>query len=200
MQQKTKSGRWNGTRLLRYSWIGICLLLVACHTDMYEQAYYEPDEPSAFFADGRANRPPVPNTIAIGQYLSDPVLFTGRTSEGELATGLPMELSEELIRRGQNRYNIYCAPCHGLTGDGNGIIARRGPMLVTSLHDDRLRTVPEGYLFDVISNGLGRMYGYASRVEPEDRWAIVAYVRALQLSQNANPDDVPPEETQGLER
>lgn len=189
----------NLIRLFRRGWVVVCLLLTACHLDMYDQPKYEPNDPSSFFEDGRANRQPAPNTVAVGQFQTDPAFFTGKTSDGELITELPVELTMDLLETGQVRYNSFCMPCHGMSGDGQGMIARRGPLEVPSLHQDRLRTVALGYYFDVISNGVNRMYGYGARISPEDRWAIVAYVRALQLSQNATIDDVPPEELQQLE-
>lgn len=187
------------TRLLRHSWVLLCLFLVACHLDMYDQPKYKPNDPSEFFEDGRANQPPVPNTIGVGQFQTDPAFFTGKDAAGELVTELPVELTMNLIETGRIRYNSYCLPCHGVSGDGNGMIAQRGPLEVPSFHQERLRTVAIGYYFDVITNGINRMYPYGSRVAPEDRWAIAAYVRALQLSQNATTDDVPPEELPQLE-
>lgn len=175
------------TRMARLAWLPLCLLLVACHVDMYDQPKYKPNDVSSFFPDGRAMQPPPANTVPLNSYNPDSPLMTGRI-EGQLADQLPPEikLDAALLARGQSRYNAFCAPCHGLVGDGNGVIAYRGPMTVTSLHNDRLRTVQIGYFFDVITNGIGRMYSYASRIPPEDRWAIAAYVRALQLSQNAD--------------
>ncbi|NJM07436.1 cytochrome c [Candidatus Gracilibacteria bacterium] len=187
------------TRFSRYSWVALCLLLVACHTDMYSQPKYQPNDPSEFFEDGRANRPPVPNTVALGNYEADPAFLTGVDAAGELVSELPIELTMDLVQVGQVRYNSYCMPCHGLVGDGNGIIAQRGPIVVPSFHTDRLRSIQVGYLYDVITNGVGRMYSYGARVEPADRWAIVAYMRSLQLSQNGNFDDLTPEQQQSLE-
>jgi mono/diheme cytochrome c family protein len=187
------------TRSLRYSWVLVCLALVGCHLDMYDQHKYEPNDPSSFFEDGRANRPPVPNTVAVGQFQTDPAFLTGKNAAGDLINELPVELTMDLIETGQVRYNSYCMPCHGMSGDGQGMIARRGPLQVPTFHQDRLRTVEVGYLFDVITNGVNRMYPYGQRISPEDRWAIVAYMRALQLSQNATTDDVPAEELTRLE-
>jgi mono/diheme cytochrome c family protein len=186
-----------GSRLARMAWLSLCLLLVACHVDMYDQPRYKPNQTSAFFSDQRAMRPPVENTVAMGSFDPDSPLLTGKVN-GELATDLPMELTAELLERGRTRYNAYCAPCHGLAGDGNGVIAYRGPMQVPSLHQDRLRTVAIGYFFDVITNGINRMYSYAARIPPEDRWAVAAYVRALQLSQYADVNDLSAEERQQL--
>lgn len=186
------------SRLARFVWLPLCLVLVACHVDMYDQPRYEDNEPSSFFQDGRAMRPPVDNTVAMGTFDPDSALFTGRI-DGELATELPMELTAELLERGQTRYNAYCMPCHGMAGDGNGVIAYRGGIQVPGFHNDRLRNVEIGYFFDVITNGVNRMYSYAARIPPEDRWAVAAYVRALQLSQNANVTDLNAEEQQQLE-
>jgi mono/diheme cytochrome c family protein len=185
------------SHLARLAWLPLCFALAACHIDMYDQARYTANQPSDFFEDGRSMRPPVPNTVPITEEEPDSVLYTG-LENGELATELPMELTAELLERGQTRFNAYCAPCHGISGDGNGVIAYRGGFLVTSLHQDRLRTVAPGYIFDVITNGIGRMYSYANRIPPEDRWAVTAYVRALQLSQYANVDDLSAEERQQL--
>lgn len=187
----------NLSRLARVAWLPLCLLLVACHVDMYDQARYTANQPSDFFQDGRAMRPPVENTVAMGSFDPDSAMFTGRVG-GELATELPMELTAELLERGQTRYDAFCAPCHGLAGDGQGVIAYRGPLQVPSFHNDRLRTVAIGYYFDVITNGINRMYSYAHRIPPEDRWAVAAYVRALQLSQYADVNDLNAEERQQL--
>ncbi len=188
----------NLSRLARLAWVPLCLLLAACHVDMYDQAKYTANQPSDFFQDGRAMRPPPANTVAMGSFDPESAMFTGRVGD-ELATELPMELTAELLERGQTRYDAYCAPCHGLAGNGDGVIAYRGPIVVPSLHNDRLRTVAIGYYFDVITNGVNRMYSYANRIPPEDRWAVAAYVRALQLSQNASPDDLTAEERAQLE-
>lgn len=184
-------------RLARVVWLPLCFVLVACHIDMYDQAKYAPNQPSDFFQDGRAMQPPVENTVPMGSFDPDSALFTGRV-DGELATELPVELTAELLERGETRFNAYCAPCHGIAGDGNGVIAYRGGIQVPTLHNDRLRTVAIGYYFDVITNGINRMYSYANRIPPEDRWAVVAYVRALQLSQYADVNDLTAEERQQL--
>jgi len=174
-------------RVVRLAWLPLCLVLVACHVDMYDQPKYKPNDVSNFFPDGRTMQPPPANTVPLNSYNPNSPLMTGRV-EGQLADQLPPEikLDAALLAHGQSRYNAFCAPCHGLVGDGQGVIAYRGPMTVPSLHQDRLRTVPIGYFFDVITNGIGRMYSYAARIPPEDRWAIAAYVRALQLSQNTD--------------
>ncbi|RRR76399.1 MAG: cytochrome c [Candidatus Viridilinea halotolerans] len=181
------------TSLTRIAWVPLCLLLAACHTDMYDQPRYTANQPSDFFEDGRAMRPPPANTVAMGTFDPNSAMFTGRL-DGDLTVELPMELTAELLAHGETRYNAFCAPCHGLTGEGNGIAAYRGGMVVPSLHNDRLRTVPVGYYFDVITNGLNRMYSYAHRLPPEDRWAVAAYVRALQLSQHTPAETLPAED------
>jgi mono/diheme cytochrome c family protein len=161
-----------------------------CHEDMHNQPRYEPLEPSEFFEDGRSSRPLVPGTVQYGAAPSDDVMFTGRNG-GELATELPMELTEVLLNRGQERFNIYCSVCHSRTGDGNGMIVQRGYRQPPNLHSDRLRGVPVGHFFDVMTNGFGAMPSYSLQVPAEDRWAIAAYIRALQLSQFATGDDIP---------
>ncbi len=192
-----RNSRLRLSSLARIGWLPLCLLLAACHIDMYDQPRYTANQPSAFFEDGRSMRPPVPNTVPMTAEEPDSVLYTG-LENGELAIELPVELTAELLEHGQSRYNAYCAPCHGLSGEGNGVIAYRGGFQVPSFHQDRLRTVAPGYIFDVITNGIGRMYSYANRIPPEDRWAVVAYVRALQLSQYADVDDLSAEERQQL--
>lgn len=167
------------------------LLSAGCHTDMWRQPRSEPLDPSEFFADGQANRPLVPGTIARDHLRLDNTFYTG-AKDGKWVTELPMPLTKELLARGQERFQIYCTPCHGQLGDGNGMIAKRGLALrrpVGNYHTERLRNMPIGHFYDVITNGYGAMYSYAARVEPQDRWAIAAYIRALQLSQNAAPED-----------
>lgn len=193
----TGTRKLNLSRLARFAWLPLCFALAACHIDMYDQPRYEPNEPSAFFDDGRAMRPPVENTVAMGTFDPNSALFTGRVN-GELATELPVELTADLLERGEITYNAYCSPCHGVAGDGNGVAAYRGGLQVPGLHNERLRTVAVGYYFDVITNGINRMYSYANRIPPEDRWAVVAYVRALQLSQYADANDLNAEEQQQL--
>ena len=152
---------------------------------MAEQSRYEPLEGSTFFADGRSSRPLPTGTIARGQLNSDPHFYAGMQG-GELATTLPMTVTRALLERGQERFNIFCSPCHDRVGTGKGTVALRGfRRMPASFHDDRLKQVPPGYLYYVISNGFGVMDDYAAQVKPEDRWAIVAYIRALQFSQDA---------------
>lgn len=177
----------------------VSLALVGCHKDMYDQPRYEPLEKSDFFGDGRSSRPLPPGTVIFGSDFADDVMFTGRTG-GELATELPMELNEALLRRGEERFNIYCSNCHGRSGDGNGMIVQRGYRQPPTYHSERLRGVPIGHFFDVMTNGFGVMPAYAIQVNPQDRWAIAAYIRALQLSQFATLDDVAEADRARLER
>ena len=177
------------------------LALSGCNTDMWRQPKQEPLDESAFYADGAANRPLVPGTIARGHLQEDDAYFVGAVN-GKWLDGFPagIKVDRVLVDRGQDRFNIYCTPCHGRLGDGQGMIAQRGYTLkrpVGNYHTDRLRRMPVGHFYDVITNGYGAMFSYASRIEPQDRWAIVAYIRALQLSQYATPADLKPEEVQG---
>lgn len=187
--------------ILRLIWLLPCaLLLSACHIDMYDQPRYSANQPSDFFADGRAMRPPVENTVAMGSFDPNSALATGRL-DGEFVTALPAEITFDaaFLARGQVVFDAYCAPCHGLLGDGQGVIAFRGPLVVPSYHTDRLRSVPIGYLFDVATNGLNRMYGYGARTTPRDRWAAVAYIRALQRSQDTDVNSLLPAERDLIE-
>ncbi|MCX7717471.1 MAG: cytochrome c [Candidatus Sumerlaeaceae bacterium] len=182
-----------------FAWIGGVLLLVAaasvlggCRQKMADQPYYQPlsKQKSEIFADNRSSRPLVEHTVARGHLRDGSLLYTGRVN-GQFAEVFPFPVTREVLRRGQERYNIFCAPCHGQTGLGNGMIVQRGHAPAASYHDDRLVTAPVGYFFDVITNGFGRMYAYNAQIAPEDRWAIVAYVRALQYSRRATLEDVP---------
>lgn len=179
--------------------LGAGLLAVAaagCHTDMWVQPKEMPQDESTFFADKLSSRPLVPGTVARGHLEADPAFFRGRDASGQYVTELPMKLNsaqlKQFLLRGEERFNIYCTPCHGRLGDGNGMIAKRGLQLrrpPASYHTERLRNMPIGHFYDVMTNGYGVMYSYASRVEPQDRWAIAAYIRALQLSENASKAD-----------
>jgi mono/diheme cytochrome c family protein len=170
--------------------VALLSALTGCHTDMRDQPRYEPLEASDFFADGQSARLPVPGTVARGQLHEDEAFYTGR-SEGQFVSELPIEVDRDLLVRGQERFNIYCSVCHGKTGVGDGMIVQRGFRRPPSYHIDRLRNAPAGHFFDVMTHGFGAMPSYAAQIEPRDRWAIVAYVRVLQVSQNATLDDVP---------
>ena len=173
------------------------LLLGACRQDMQVQPKILPLAESQFFEDGRSARPVVAGTVARGQLRTDELLFTGK-SNGADAAQFPFAITRQDLERGRERYNIYCSPCHGASGDGQGMIVQRGFPPPPSYHIDRLRQAPAGHFFDVITNGYGAMFSYASRVNPQDRWRIVAYIRALQLSQNGSLADVPPGDRQTL--
>ena len=175
-----------------------CALVAGCHTDMQNQPRYEPLEASTFFADGMSSRQPVENTVARGQLREDEAFYTGREGE-QFVSHLPVEVDLAFMERGQERFNIYCWRCHGVIGEGDGIIVNRGLRRPPSLQIERLRNAPAGHFFDVITHGFGAMPRYAVQIEPRDRWAIVAYVRALQFSQHATLDDVPDSERARLE-
>lgn len=168
----------------------VCLL--GCRLDMHLQPKYKPDEGSKFFQDGRANRPQIPDTVARGHVRTDELLYTGRVN-GVAVDQFPFPITAQVLERGQARYNIFCTPCHDYTGSGRGMVVQRGFPAPPSYHLDRLRDAPAGHFFEVMTNGYGAMYSYAARITPEDRWAIVAYIRALQLSQHAMLNDVPAE-------
>ncbi|HZJ09379.1 MAG TPA: cytochrome c [Trueperaceae bacterium] len=166
-------------------------LLSACGRNMYEQPKVEAYEASEFFDDGASMRSPVPNTVSREFGALDPAFLTGQ-GEGGMLTELPVELTLELLQRGQGRYDIYCSPCHNYNGDGVGATVRRGfPQPSSFITTERLLDAPVGYYFSAMTNGFGRMFSYASRVSAADRWAIAAYIKALQLSQNADPTDIP---------
>lgn len=164
---------------------------------MGTQPRYAPLAPSDLFPDGQSARPPVPGAIARGHTQDDPLLFTGKVGNQDAAV-FPFPITREVLSRGQDRFNIYCAPCHGQTGEGNGIVVQRGFSPPPSFHQDRLRNAPVGHFFDVMTNGFGAMPSYASQIPVADRWAIIAYIRALQLSQHAPIDDVPPDQRNNL--
>ena len=170
--------------------VALSSALVACRQDMHDAPRYEPLEASTFFSDGRSSRPLVANTVARGQLREDELLYTGKIG-GQLATEFPMPVTAEMMARGQERFNVFCSPCHGRTGDGTGLIVQRGFRQPPSYYEDRLVNAPVGYLFDVMTNGFGAMPDYRAQIAPRDRWAIVAYVRALQYSQHAPATDVP---------
>jgi len=166
-------------------------LLSSCRIDMHVQPRENPLSRSDFFSDQRSERPPVEGTIARGELRADTYFYTGKTGNTP-GDYMPFPVTKEVLERGRERYNIYCAPCHSRVGDGNGFIPSRGfPRKPPSYHIPRLQKAPLGYFYDVITSGFGIMPDYASQIPPRDRWNIVAYVRALQLSQNATRADVP---------
>jgi mono/diheme cytochrome c family protein len=228
----------------------VAVVLTGCRNDMHDQPKYRPLRKSTFFSDSLSARPPVPGTIARGEYQADKLFYTGMpegsatrtvttqptghdvvptgqtnregtarpdadvqvtgqpgagmaampmgnpavqgTGAGKFSAQFPMQVTKQVLLRGEERFNIYCSPCHGKAGDGEGLIVQRGfQTMPPSFHIDRLRNAPAGYYFDVITKGFGAMYSYASRVKPEDRWAIAAYIRVLQRSQMGTQQDVP---------
>ena len=182
---------------LRWLLIALCGL-TACRPDMYNQPRSKSLGPSDFFQDGAASRPPPDHTVARGQLHADTIYYTGMSGTNLIAT-LPMQVTTNMLDRGRDRFNIYCSVCHGLTGEGNGMVVQRGFPPPPSYLSDRLLSAPVGHFYDVITRGYGIMYSYATRVKPEDRWAIAAYIRALQLSGHATLQEVPPEERAKLE-
>jgi mono/diheme cytochrome c family protein len=200
-------------RLLLLVVLGLAVLGVGCRYDMQDQPRYKAYKPSEFFPNGMGSRDPVEGTVPRGYLREDKALYTGKKDEVSTAPvqsmtdasgntvvssfpndidTFPLPVSEELVKRGQERYNIYCGVCHGPLGNGDGMIVRRGFSKPPTYHEDRLRNAPVGHFFDVASNGWGRMNGYASQISVKDRWAIVAYIRALQISQNPNGPDGKP--------
>ena len=179
------------------AWIGIALWWIACQQKMADQPRYEPLQKSEFFDDQRASRPLVEGTVARGELRADEPFYTGNAGAKPVQT-FPFPVTLEVLERGRQRFDIFCSPCHDRVGTGQGMIVRRGYRPPPSLHIDRLRAAPPGHFFDVISRGFGAMPDYASQIPPRDRWMIVAYIRALQLSQNALIGDVPETERRAL--
>ena len=189
---------WTEQRTRIWLLTGLLLLGAGCRQDMHDQPNYSPLEPSEFFADGTSAQIPVEGTVARGQLRDDRLLYAGREASGEFTATFPFEITPEALDRGQQRYDIFCSVCHDRLGNGNGMIVQRGFRRPPTMHSERLRGVPAGYLFDVITNGYGAMPDYRSQIETEDRWRIVAYLRALQLSQNATVDDLTAEDRADL--
>ena len=170
---------------------GAMLVLAGCRQDMQDEPKFFPQRGTTFYPDGRSVRPQVANTVARNQGEEDSYFYTGLIN-GKEGDGLPIDLTADTMARGQERFNIYCTPCHSRVGNGDGMIVQRGYRPAGDFHTDRLRNAPLGHFFAVITNGYGAMPDYAAQITPQDRWAIAAYIRALQLSQNAKPSDVPP--------
>ncbi len=168
---------------------------IGCRQDMHDQPRYKPQARNDFFPDMRSARLPVDGTVARGQLHEDTYFYTGKigNNPGEV---FPFPVTQQVLDRGQQRYNIFCAPCHSRVGDGKGMIPSRGfSRMPPSYHIERLQKAPAGYFFDVITNGLGIMQGYSGQIPAQDRWAIIAYIRALQLSQKASSGDLPSGQT-----
>ena len=190
------------TRPLRLALLACGLLLLSgalsgCGRNMYNQAKYGTYDQSHLFENGSSSRPLIDGTVSRKRGGTDASLFSGVNQNG-LVTELPIPLTYDVLERGRERYNIYCSPCHNFSGYGGGMIVQKGFVPPASFHEERLLTQPVGYFYNAITNGFGRMYPYASRIPPEDRWAISAYIKALQLSQNATLDDVPADVLQAL--
>ena len=178
---------------LVFAIVAATALVAGCRQDMHDAPRYEAFEASTTFADNRASRVAPVGTVPRGWLREDEALYTGKV-EGQTVDRVPFALSHNDLRRGQERYRIYCTPCHGELGDGNGMVVQRGLRQAASFHQDRLRQEKLGYYYDVITNGFGAMPDYATQIPIRDRWLIVAYVRTLQMSQYASVNDVPAEQ------
>lgn len=191
---------------------GVAVFLAGCHTDMWRQPKVGAQDDTPFFKDGQADRPRIEGTVAYGGLKDDELKYRGRIA-GKLSTTLPPTLTingeelsttkdlEKIIRRGKERFTIFCSHCHGASGDGQGMIAKRGLTLrrpPATYHTDRLRKMPIGHFYDVMSNGFGVMYTMKSKVEPDDRWAIATYIRVLQAASNAKESDIPAEQLESI--
>ena len=181
-----------GTEIRSTAFLLAALAVAGCRQDMHDAPRYEAYEQSEFFGDDRSMRPQVEGTVARGQLREDAALFTGKAG-GAFVARVPMAVTPAFVQRGGQRFEIYCSPCHGVAGRGDGIVVRRGFRAPSSFHVDRLRAQPDGYFYDVITSGFGAMPDYAAQIPVADRWAIVAYLRALQLSQHARFAALPPE-------
>ena len=171
--------------------LGLATLgLAGCRQDMQDQPKFVPQRGTTFYADGRSARPQVDNTVARGQLHEDAYFYTGMI-DGKEGNALPFPATMEVLQRGQERFNVYCTPCHSRVGNGEGMIVQRGYAKAGNFHSLRLQAAPLGHFFHVMTNGYGAMPDYAAQLTPADRWAVVAYIKALQLSQNATPADVP---------
>jgi mono/diheme cytochrome c family protein len=179
------------SRAIRFAAIvGVCLFAVGCRQDMQDQPKYKPLAATDFFGDGRSERPLIADTVARGHLTLDEARYTGKVN-GNDVTEFPFPITRADLERGQQRFNIFCSPCHSRIGNGEGMIVRRGFRMAASYYTDRLKKAPVGHFFDVITNGFGAMPSYASRVPVDDRWRIIAYIRTLQFSENAKVSDVP---------
>ena len=176
---------------LTWAFVLAVLMLAACRQDMHDEPKFIPLRPSTFFADGRSARPLPEGTVARGHLNEDTAYYAGKGPDGKDVTEFPMPVTKEMIQRGQNRFNVYCTPCHSRLGDGNGMVVQRGYRHPPSYHIDRLRQAPIGHFYDVMTNGFGAMPDYAAQISPADRWAIASYIRTLQYSQQASVNDVP---------
>ena len=188
------------TRIWAFAFAACIATLFAngCRLDMHIQPKYLPDKPTTFFSDGRSELPQIPGTVARGELRTDELMYQG-TINGTPANVFPFPITKTDLARGQQRFNIYCSPCHGYDGQGHGMIVLRGFQQPPSYDSPHLLNAPVGHFFQVMTNGFGNMYSYASRVSPADRWRIAAYIRVLQLSGHAHMNDVPASERTKLE-
>jgi mono/diheme cytochrome c family protein len=184
-------------RLYLSSALLLAFATVACRQDMHNQPRYKPLSVSEFFPDHRSERPQLEGTIARGHLRLDQARYSGRVGENDIDE-FPIPIARADLARGQERFNIYCSPCHGRLGDGTGLVVLRGFRQPPSYYTERLKKIPVGHFFDVMTNGYGAMASYASRVGPDDRWRIAAYIRALQFSESASINDVPAEQRANL--
>jgi mono/diheme cytochrome c family protein len=161
--------------------------------NMYDQQKYLPQAESKFFADSSAMRTPVPGTVERGFLHEDNIYYTGKDDKGNFVKHAPVEITTQLLDHGRERFDIYCSPCHSRVGDGKGIMVSRGYVPPPNFHTDQIRNMPDGEIFDVITHGIRNMPSYSHQISPDDRWAIITYLRALQRSHNATIDDVPVE-------
>ena len=189
----------SSNRGLRLKACGFVLVVMsgACRQDMHDAPRYDPLEASPVLAGGASAQPLVPGTVPRGRRADDELMETGKVG-GQAATMFPFAITRSDLDRGQERFNIYCSPCHDRRGEGTGVVVQRGYRQPPSYHIERLRQAPPGYFFDVITNGFATMPDYRAQIAVDDRWRIVAYIRALQLSHNATTADVPPDELQKL--
>ena len=189
-QQRLRNGMQNRNKFAALGALGVTMILAGCRQDMQDQPKFFPQRGTTLYADGRSVRPQVANTVARNQLHQDSYFYTGMV-DGKEGDGLPFPVSAKVLARGQERYNVYCTPCHSRVGNGQGMIVQRGYAKAGDFHTTRLEQAPLGHFFHVITNGYGAMPDYSAQVVPADRWAIVAYIRALQLSQKAQQADVP---------
>jgi mono/diheme cytochrome c family protein len=175
-----------------------CLAILGCRQDMHDQPKIKAYREAEFFADHRGMRPIPEGTVARGFLMDDELLYAGKVN-GQFVDEFPMPVTKAVLERGRDRFNIYCTPCHGRTGLGNGMVVQRGYRPPPSFHDEKIRNQTVGYYFDVMTNGFGAMPDYRAQVAPEDRWAIASYIRALQYSQRATVTDVPADKRTALD-
>lgn len=188
----------NRIRQIAYA-CGALLLLAGCRQDMQDQPKYKPLAASTFFTDGRSARPIPAGTVAVDELSDTDPEHTGAAPNGDFLDDIPYTVTAQLLQRGQERYDIFCSPCHDRQGTGHGMVERRGFKTPADLSSDRVREAPPGYIYQVIANGYGAMPDYRDQIPVDDRWAIVAYIRALELSRTATIAEVPPDQRARLE-